>query len=190
MHSHSPESYKLLSDALSVPVALVETMAGVLRWSLGSHLGFLNPVKRGGAQLRLPLSVVLQTPGRTAKVYDYQNPQSHLLWAYCAFPFSQRLWAEGSGECPLNLHHSCSRPEVREVNVERGQQLAKAYERGREELGINEEEGGRVVRISQFEWLFLLSPAPPTEKEKLGIKLIRRTSEFQMHSFPEILMCS
>lgn len=83
-----------------------------------------------------------------------------------------------------------SRPEVREVNVERGQQLAKAYERGREELGINEEEGGRLVRISQFEWLFLLSPAPPTEKEQLGIKLITRTIEFLMHSFSNILMCS
>lgn len=163
-----------------MPVALVETMAGMLRWSLGSHLGFLNLVKRGGGQLRLPLSVALQTPGHTGRVYDYQNPQSHLLWAFFAFPFSQALWAEGSGEFPLNLHHSCSRSEVREVNVERRQQLAKAYERAREELGISEEEGGRLVRISQFEWLFLLSPAPPTEKEQLGIKLIKRTSEFLM----------
>lgn len=65
---------------------------------------------RGCATLA-SLSVVLQTPGRTAKVYDYQNPQSHLLWAFFAFPFSQRLWAEGSGECPLNLHHATPAPK-------------------------------------------------------------------------------
>lgn len=122
----------------------------------------------------------MQTPGHTGRVYDYQNPQSHLLWAFFAFPFSQALWAEGSGEFPLNLHHSCSRPEVREVNVERQQQLAKAYERAREELGISEEEGRQLVRFCQFEWLCFLSPAQPTEKGQLDIKLIKRTSEFLM----------
>lgn len=57
-------------------------MIGVLRWAMRSHPGFLNYIKRGGTQKRLPPSVVFQTPGHAGRAYEGQNPQSHLLWAF------------------------------------------------------------------------------------------------------------
>lgn len=85
MYACSPEDLKLLSDALSVPISLVSTLTGLLRWAMGSHLGFLNYIKRGGAQKRLPMSVILQTPGHAGRAYDYQNlpepPSGTLFYA-------------------------------------------------------------------------------------------------------------
>lgn len=47
LYACSPDDLKPLSDALSIHISLVSTLTGLLRWAMGSHLGFL--LSRGEA---------------------------------------------------------------------------------------------------------------------------------------------
>lgn len=177
LHAESNEEMTALAKDMGLPLPLLKTMAGLLRWALGSRLGFLNHVSGEGDYQEMVRSVVLQTAGDFGRRYDTQNPQSHLLWYFFSLPFSRSCWKEGRGLVPLNLSISNSDPVLRNVNSTRSEALSKAFASAREELGLSEEESGRLLRIAQFEWLCYLTPAKPTTDEEIACKLIMRIRE-------------